>query len=143
MCRPKGKMKKLIGIVQDGRNNANIWLRRFTHVYAAWLGQEIFPGSLNVDIGRPFDWHASDLLPFRRKFSLAPHGGERDLFIVPCTVTHPGKQACWLWTTTTTADNRDNPNVVELVASVHLRSRLGLTTGSRIEAEYPEEWQDE
>lgn len=35
-----------------------------------YIGQEIFPGSLNVDVGRPFDWHASDILPFRRRFSL-------------------------------------------------------------------------
>ena len=133
-------MKKLVGVVQDGKNDANIWLRRFAQVYAAWLGEEIFPGSLNIDTGRPFDWHAPDILPFRHRFSLTPHGGERDLFIVLCTIVHPGTQSCWLWTTTTAADNRDDPNVVELIAPVHLRTHLSLSTGSQIEVEYPKEW---
>ena len=130
----------LTGLVQDGRNDANVWLRRFEHVYTEWLGQRIFPGSLNVDTGRPFDWHAPGILSFRRRFSLTPHGGERDLFIVPCTVVYPGRQPCWLWTTTTAAEDRDDPNVVELIAPVQLRSHLGLSTGSKIEVEYPTEW---
>ena len=133
-------MKTLIGIVQDGKNDANRWLRQFACVYADWLGKEVFPGSLNIDTGNPFDWHDSSILPFRRRFSLIPHGGERDLFIVPCAIVRPGNQACWLWTTTTAADNRDDPNIVELIAPVQLRLRFGLTTGSRIEVEYPKEW---
>lgn len=133
-------MKRLVGIVRDGKNNANVWLHRFADVYAAWLGQDIFPGSLNVDTGHPFDWHAPDILPFRRRFSLTPHGGERDLFVVPCTVVKPGKQSCWLWTTTTAADDRDDPNVVELIAPVHLRTSLNIEVGSEITVEYPKEW---
>lgn len=133
-------MKRLSGIVQGGKNDANRWLRRFADAYASWLGQDIFPGSLNIDTGSRFDWHASDIAPFRRRFSLTPHGGERDLFIVPCTIVTPGKQSCWLWTTTTAADNRTDPNVVELIATVSLREKLGLANGVTIEVEYPNEW---
>ena len=133
-------MKRLHGIVQGGKSDANRWLSRFAGVYASWLGQEIFPGSLNIDTGSRFDWHASDLLPYRRRFSLTPHGGERDLFIVPCTIVTPGKQPCWLWTTTTAADGRIDPNVVELIATVSLREKLGLADGTEIEVEYPKEW---
>ena len=133
-------MKRLRGIVQDGKNDANLWLRRFTGVYASWLGQDIFLGSLNIDTGSPFDWHAPDILPFRRRFSLTPRGGERDLFIVPCAIVQPRRQPCWLWTTTRAADDRDDLNVVELIAPVHLRTSLGLSVGSEIEVEYPKEW---
>lgn len=133
-------MTRLTGIVQDGKNDANRWLRQFADVYAEWLGERIFPGSLNVDTGQRFDWHDAGLLPFRRRFSLLPHGGERDLFIVPCEIVSPRRQPCWLWSTTTAADDREDPNVVELIASIQLRSCLGLRTGSTIELEYPRNW---
>ena len=133
-------MKGLTGIVQDGENDASRWLRRFADVYANWLGVRIFPGSLNIDTGHRFDWHDADMLPFRRRFSLLPHGGERDLFMVPCEIVSPHRQPCWLWTTTTAADDRQDPNVVELIASLQLRSCLGLMTGSKIELEYPKDW---
>jgi CTP-dependent riboflavin kinase len=132
------KRLTLTGTVQDGKNDANRWLRRFAAVYESWLGQPIYPGSLNLDTGRPFDWHAPELLPHRRRFSLVPHGGERDLFMVPARIVRPGEQRCWLWTTTTAAEYRDDPNVVELIAPVRLRDSLGLTTGSQVEIIYPE-----
>ena len=131
---------RLSGTVRDGKNDANRWLRRFAAVYEFWLGQPVFPGSLNLDTGRPFDWHTPELLPHRRRFSLLPHGGERDLFMVPARIVRPGEQPCWLWTTTTAADDRDDPQVVEVIATVGLRGSLGLTTGSRVEIVYPEEW---
>ena len=131
---------RLIGIVQDGKHDANLWLRRFADAYAEWLGDSIFPGSLNIDTGQRFDWHAPALLPFRRTFSLLPYGGERELFMVPCEIVMPRRQPCWLWTTTNAADDREDANVVELVASIHLRSGLGLKTGSSIEVEYPKDW---
>ena len=131
---------KLTGTLQDGKHDAQKWLRLFARVYESWLGQPIYPGSLNLDTGRPFDWHAPELVPQRRRFSLVPHGGERDLFIVPARIVSPGEQPCWLWSTTTAADHRDDPNVVELIAPVHLRSSLGLTTGAEVEVLYPERW---
>ena len=135
-------MKTLTGTLQDGMNNANIWLRKFRDVYASWLGEEIFPGSLNLDVGYPFDWHDPDILPFRRRFSLFPHGGERDLYMIPCLIVHPGNQHAWLWTTTTAAEDRDDPNIVELIAGVELRTKLDLTTGSEVKVKYPREWPD-
>ncbi len=54
-------MKILVGIVQDGKNDANRWLRQFADVYANWLGEYIFPGSLNIDTGQRFDWHDAAL----------------------------------------------------------------------------------
>ena len=136
----KNEMKTLNGIVQDGMNNANIWLHKFSDVYTAWLGQEIFPGSLNLDIGFPFNWNGPNILTYRRRFSLLPNGGERDLYIIPCTIVYPGNYKCWLWTTTTASENRDDPNIVELIAGVELRSELNLETGSEVKVEYPNEW---
>jgi CTP-dependent riboflavin kinase len=133
-------MKRLAGTVQTGCNDANRWLRRFSGVYAQWLGVELYPGSLNLDTGSHFDWHAAEILPFRRRFSLLPYGGERDIFMIPCSIVVPSRQSCWLWTTTTAADNRSDPTVVELVAPVCLRSSLGLVDGSQVTIQYPEEW---
>jgi CTP-dependent riboflavin kinase len=129
---------RLSGAVRDGKGDANIWLRKFARAYATWLGQEIVPGSLNVEVGSSFNWDAPELLPHRRTFSLAPYGGERDLFIVPCDLVKPARQPCWLWSTTTAAKERRN--VVELIAGVHLRTKLRLVAGSPVELEYPTEW---
>lgn len=131
---------RLVGVVQDGKHDAQLWLARFAAAYEQWLGEPIFPGSLNLDIGKAFDWQAADLLPFRRTFSLKPFGGERDLYIVPSRITLPREQPAYLWTTTTAADNRPDPEVVELIASVKLRDILGLATGSTVEILYPEAW---
>lgn len=135
-------MKKITGRVQSGFHDANKWLRHFSEVYAEWLGTEIFPGSLNVETGRVFDWHDEEIIPFRQRFSLLPYGGERDIFMIPCRVIFPGRQLAWLWTTTTAADNRSDPTVVELIAPVGLRLSLGLVDGSEITIQYPEKWAD-
>jgi CTP-dependent riboflavin kinase len=131
----------LCGIVRDGKNDANKWLSRFANVYTQWLGQPIYPGSLNIDTGIPFDWHAPAILPFRKRFSLIPHGGDRDIFMVPCRIVQPSEYPCWLWSTTSSADNSDTPNVVELIAPVQLRKHLCLKTGSSIKIKYPCEWE--
>jgi len=131
---------KLVGTVQDGKNDANFWLTRFAAAYERWLGEPIFPGSLNLKIGVAFDWHARELLPFRRTFSLKPFGGERDLFIVPCRIQIPKEQRAYLWTTTTAADDQSGRHVIELISPVHLRKALGLVNGSTVELQYPEPW---
>jgi len=133
-------MTILTGTVQDGKSDANVWLRRFAGVYAEWLGRDIFPGSLNVATSASFDWSSPHLLPARRRFSLFPHGGERDLFMIPCTIVGLKEQPCWLWTTTTAAENRPDPTVVEIISSVGLRATLTLKTGSTIAIEYPGDW---
>lgn len=133
-------MRRLVGTVQPGHDNANVWLRRFAGAYRPWLGQDIYPGSLNLDTGSPFDWHSPDILPHRRTFSLLPHGGERDLYIVPCTIVEPATQPCWLWTTTTAADDRPDPHVVEVIAAVRLRAVLGVGDGDEVVVDYPGEW---
>ena len=129
----------LRGTVQDGKNDANLWLSRFEGVYARWLGERIFPGSLNLRTGKAFDWH-SPILSHRRTFSLFPHGGEREIFLVPARIVAPGRRDCWLWSTTTAADNRADPEVVELIASTRLRSALGLVNGSKVDVDFPLEW---
>lgn len=134
------KHTRLVGVVQDGKHDAHLWLARFAAAYEGWLGEPIFPGSLNLNIGKTFDWQAGDLLPFRRTFSLKPFGGERDLYIVPCRITQPQEQPAYLWTTTTAADDRPDPQVVELIASVKLRDIPGLATGSTLEILYPDAW---
>ena len=55
-------MKRIAGTVQSGCNDASRWLRRFSAVYAQWLGTELYPGSLNIETGRRFDWHAAEIL---------------------------------------------------------------------------------
>src|SRR5260221_11355273 len=129
---------RLFGIVQDGKNDANLWLARFAAAYEEWLGEPIFPGSLNLDIGRVFDWYSPDLLPFRRTFSLKPFGGERDLYIVPCRIRQPKEQPAYLWTPITEADSKPGRQIVELIASAKLREICGLVNGSTIEVLYPE-----
>jgi len=97
-------MKGLSGVVSDGVSDASKWLQKFSSIYEEWLGVNIYPGSLNLDIDYAFDWYSSELLDYRRQFSLLPHGGERDIFMIPCRIVEPGIQTCWLWTTTRGAE---------------------------------------
>ena len=131
---------KIAGIVQDGENNANVWLHRFADVYRAWLNTPIYPGSLNLNTGKAFDWNATALTDYRKTFSLRPHGGEREIYIIPCRIILPVEQSAYLWTTTTAAANREDPEVIELIANGCLRSSLKLSTGSRVEIDYPINW---
>lgn len=125
----------LVGRVRSGTGDAARWLHRFRDAYSRKLGMPVFPGSLNLALPHAFDWHAADLQPRIIRFGREEYGGERDILLLPCRLQSLGGQRAFLWTTTTAAQDRDDPHVVEIVAPVGLRAAFGLHDGDEVTLE--------
>lgn len=125
-----------VGVVESGKGDAARWLRRFAAVYADALDIPLHPGSLNVRLDNSFDWSAPELGDWTVRLDLRPHGGEREVVMIPCVLPDLDGTPGWLWTTTVTASRPPSP-LVEIVAPVHLRERFGLVDGSRLRVAHP------
>ena len=136
---PNGAARPAVieGQVRSGKGDAARWLSRFNAEYSRKLGMPVFPGSLNVALREPFDWFAADLQRHVVWFGREEYGGERDILLLPCTLPNLQAQRAFLWSTTTAAQDRDDPRVVEIVASVGLRASYGLRDGDLIVIELP------
>jgi len=135
-------MKWLSGRVESGEGNASHWLSKFNAAYSRKIGAPVFPGSLNIAMGARFDWSATEIVRRTILFDRAEYGGERDILLVPCVLSNLAMQPAWLWTTTTAADDRYDPWVVEIIASVNLRETFGLADGSIVEVQLLGEFED-
>lgn len=129
----------LDGRVQAGRGDASRWLSRFNAAYSRKLGMEVFPGSLNVALNQHFDWFAPEVQRRVVWFGREEYGGERDILLLPCRLGNLDGQRAFLWSTTTAAQARDDPWVVEIVAPVGLRATYGLADGDVVLIELPGE----
>ena len=129
----------LEGRVQGGKGDAARWLSRFNAEYSRKVGMEVFPGSLNVALGQRFDWFAPEWQRHVVWFGREEYGGERDILLLPCRLRNLAGQRAFLWSTTTAAQDRDDPWVVEIVAPVGLRATYGLTDGDLVLIELPGE----
>ena len=131
---------RLSGIAQDGEGDAGGRLRDHADVYEAWTGMKLFPGSLNVLLKEKFDWDGASVAPLKRIHSLVPHGGNRDICLVPCEISNDrGKVYGFAWATTFAASDADY-RVLEIIASVRLRDALDLENGSPVSIEIPLPW---
>lgn len=125
----------LRGRVESGKNDASKWLSLFNPEYSRKLGMLVFPGSLNLRLGRPFDWLASRYQPHIIPFGQAEYGGERDILLLPCTLATCGRRSAFLWTPIHPTFGVGEADVVEVVADVKLRDAYRLTDGSVVEVE--------
>lgn len=114
------------GVVQPGKGDASKWLRLFADAYSLKTGSAIYPGSLNIDVGTPFDWYSPYLRARHVWFDRTEMGGERDVLLVPCELVSLAYQAAFLWSTTTAARERADSSVVEIICDVGLRAAFGL-----------------
>ena len=136
--------KTLVGHVQSGVGNASHWLSKFNAAYSRKVGVPVFPGSLNIALGAPFDWFDPEIVHNTIVFDRTEYGGERDILLVPCLLPTLANERAWLWTTTTAARDRPDPWVVELIAGRNLRETYGLTDGAKVEIQVADgpEWTD-
>jgi CTP-dependent riboflavin kinase len=128
---------QLRGRVQSGKGDASKWLRLFAEAYARKIGMPIYPGSLNLDLGTPFDWHEPYLQARQIWFDRSEMGGERDVILVPCVLSGLAGTAAFLWSTTTAASDRVDPWVVELICGVGLRDKFRLNDGDAVVVDIP------
>lgn len=125
----------LQGRVEAGQNDASKWLSLFNPEYSRKLGMPVFPGSLNLRLGRPFDWLAPRYQPHIITFGQKEYGGERDILLLPCTLVTCGRRSAFLWTPIHPTFGVGKADVVEIVADVKLRDAYQLTDGSVVEVE--------
>lgn len=130
----------LVGRVQPGKGDASRWLARFSAAYQGKLGIAVFPGSLNLVLPQAFDWHSAELKPHLIWFGREDYGGERDVLLLPCRLRSLGVQRAFLWTTTTAARERPDPEVIEIIAPLGLRAAFGLQDGDEVTLEVPAGW---
>ena len=134
---------KLQGTVREGEGSASFWLNKYSAVYRLWTGMAIVPGSLNVHLAAKFDWDDPRAEPFKRIYSLAPYGGNRDICLIPCEVYREGTDKVYgfAWATTYAAADLDY-RVLEIIAPVRLREALRLNDGSVLTVDIPVAWKD-
>lgn len=132
---------KIRGIVQHGEGDAGVRLKEHADVYEIWTGMKLFPGSLNVLLEEKLDWDSANVAPFKRIHSLIPHGGNRDICLIPCEISNgrDDKVFGFAWATTYAASDVDY-RVLEIIASVRLRDALELENGSPVTIEIPVPW---
>ena len=121
-------IERLVGRVESGTRNANVWLGRFNAAYAQKLGMSVFPGSLNLRLPHPFDWNSARYTTARIHFDREEYGGERDILLLPCQLASLNNHPGFLWTTTTPRTGAEL-SLVELITDISLRDAYGLRDG--------------
>jgi CTP-dependent riboflavin kinase len=132
---------KIQGTVREGRGDAAFWLRKYADVYRIWTGMALFSGSLNVHLPAKFEWDDPTVNPYKRVHSLIPHGGNRDICLIPCEIYKEEKVKIYgfAWATTYAANAVDYRDL-EIITSVRLREVLQLNNGSVITIDIPVSW---
>jgi riboflavin kinase, archaea type len=120
------------GRVQSGTSQAAHWLSLFNEAYARKLGIPIFPGSLNVALDAPFDWFDERWTTTVISFGREEYGGERDILLLPCSLSAAPDVAAFLWSTTTAARDPRDRLLAEVISPVGLRAMYGLKDGDPV-----------
>jgi hypothetical protein len=95
-------------------------------------GVPIFPGSLNVGLDAPFGWFDPRWDGTVVQFPAIEYGGERDILLLPCSLSVAPGVPAFLWSTTTAARDPADRLLAEVISPVHLRSTYGLKDGDPI-----------
>jgi riboflavin kinase, archaea type len=122
-------METLVGRVTTGRGDFGRWIAALAPLYRAKTGLDLFPGTLNLRLDRP--WR----LP-REVFRIEPaeYGGRVGVSLVPCRVL--GRGAFLVRTDANERGDGDHPHeVVEIAADVGLRAAFGLRDGDEVVVE--------
>lgn len=115
------------GRVASGQGDLAGWMRRYSSSYEQAVGVRLEPGSLNLVLNEPWVMHSPEA---RLEASEVGVG----VGLVSCRLN---EQPCWVFRTDrNNAGTGHHPlTVVEVVATVHLRSALGLQDGDEVRLE--------
>lgn len=114
----------LRGVVSSGSGDLNRWMTLYAAEYRAASGMELYPGSLNVVLERP--WR----LPAQR-VTIEPERVGRLVHLVPCRVG--GRRGFVFRTEKAELAGGEEHRVLELLAEVRLRDALGVSDGDVVE----------
>jgi riboflavin kinase len=120
-------MTMLKGKVVTGVGNFSFWVEKLREHYQRKTGMRLFPGTLNVQLERPFE------LPRERvRLEAAEYGGTVSVNIVPCKIF--GRRAVILRTDKADSEPQTR-TVIEVACEVKLREQHQLSDGDVVEVE--------
>ena len=116
----------------SGVGNFGYWIDRHRDHYRRKTGMALFPGTLNVELARPFRFP-----PGAPRLEKEELGGDVSVILLPCRIF--GREAYMLRTDRAEAGRGFHPRtVVEVACEVKLREIYGLHDGDVVEVEVPE-----
>ena len=120
---------KLTGTVRSGMNSFSYWMERLEPYYTAKTGVRLYPGTLNVELEKPF---VLPHVPIR--LEQEEYGGEVSVNILPCRFC--GHPAFILRTDNSAAGLGGHPlTILEIAADIRLRDHFGLKDGDEVVVE--------
>jgi len=120
-------MRILKGKVVTGVGNFSFWIAKLQEHYRNKTGMHLFPGTLNIQLGKPFD-----LPQNRTRLEAEEYGGTVSVNIVPCKIF--GQEAVIL--RTDKADREpQSKSIIEVACEVKLREKHQLKDGDVVEVE--------
>ncbi|HYH86501.1 MAG TPA: DUF120 domain-containing protein [Pyrinomonadaceae bacterium] len=120
-------MRVLKGKVVTGVGNFSFWIEKLRDHYRDKTGMQLFPGTLNIELDKPFD------LPRERaRLEAQEYGGTVSVNIVPCKVL--GRRAVILRTDKADSETQSR-KIIEVACEVKLREQHQLRDGDVIEVE--------
>lgn len=122
-------MTLLRGTVVSGMGNFSFWIEKLQEYYARKTGMQLFPGTLNLRLERPYS------LPKRViRLEKEEYGGTVSVSLVPCTVF--GRQCFLLRTDKNESGTGHHPKtIIEIATDIKLREHHHLQDGDQIEVE--------
>lgn len=116
-------MRVLTGRVRSGIGSFSYWIAKLSDHYRGKTGMELFPGTLNLELEKPYSLPVKVL-----RLEGAEYGGRVSVNLVRCTVF--GRPA-WILRTDANEEGRgDHPStIVEIATDVKLRDVYGLADG--------------
>ena len=118
-------MRILRGNVVSGVGNFGYWIDKLREHYHRKTNLWLFPGTLNVELGEPYELPRS-----RMRLEAAEYGGEVSVTIVACEIL--GHKAVILRTDKADAQ-AETRRIIEVACEVKLRDRYGLRDGDAVE----------
>lgn len=123
---------ELIGKIEDGKNDLNNWMRKYSKDYEDKVGQSLFPGSLNVRTDSVFNLYSPEFKDSVIRMDKSEYGGERHILMLPCIFK--GVPA-FIWRTERTENGYfgdEEKKLLEILASTKLRDQFDLKNGDEV-----------
>lgn len=122
-------MAELIGKVTSGIGDCGQWIAKLHDHYRRKTGLDLFPGTLNVRLDRPYRVPRDSL-----RLDAHEYGGRVGISLVPCRVF--GRRAYILRTDANDGGDGDHPpEVIEVATDVKLRDAFDLKDGDLVTVE--------
>ncbi len=119
-------MPSLVGHVESGIGDFSQWIVKLHDHYRRKTGLDLFPGTLNVRLGRPYR-----LPPDPIRLEADEYGGRVSVNLVPCRIFN--RAAFILRTDANERGDGDHPReVVEIATDMKLRDAFGLKDGDEV-----------